>query len=341
MYFLCQCLGVFAQVGRNANFYFGGIPVSAIATGLSTGSVSAYNTDLNQVASNPAFMDSTLDQSIALSYLNYLSDINQVSVAYGQFIDSVGFVSGYLRYLDYGTFQEIDEFGQEIGEFSSSDYELGLTLAKNYSDRITYGVTVKQLFSNLYKQFAYGIAADVGGYYSTPKGLSFGVTLDNIGMRMVDYSGASFTWMRPSVNLGISKKFSKAPLQIGIQYNNLETWDLAANDIDQANNLTVDQLTGESSRRTFTFDNLARHLNVSVAFIPSKKINVFGGFNARRRLELAANQRPALVGFSIGTQIRVSRFYFQYSLSSYHLNGAVNHLGITTNLHDWYSKSTI
>ena len=341
VYFMLQCIGTFAQVGSNSNFYFSEMPVSPIATGLGVIAVGAYDTDLNQVVSNPAFIDSTLDQSIALSYQNYLSDINQVSLSYGQLVDGVGLVSGYLRYLDYGTFQETDEFGQELGEFSSSDYELGITLGKTYSDKISYGVTVKQLFSNLYKQFAYGIAADIGGYYSTEKGLSFGVTLDNVGMRMVDYSGTSFSWMKPSVNLGISKKFSKAPLQIGLQYNNIETWDLAVNDIDQANNLTVDQLTGESSRRTFTFDNLARHLNISVAFIPSKKINIFGGFNARRRLELAANQRPALIGFSLGTQIRVSRFNFQYALSSYHLNGAVNHLGITTNLHDWYSKKAL
>lgn len=336
-------LSISPILAQNANegFGFKQIPVSTTSAAMGGNQIAAYATDVNQLTANPAFFDSTLNQSVSLSYLNYLTDINQTSLSYAHLTDSFGLISCYFRYLDYGGFTETDEFGNELGEFRSAEYELGVSLTRAYSDRIYYGITLKQLYSNLYRSFAMGLAADFGAYYIDENGLQMGLTLDNIGGRLVDYNRGGASAFRPSLNFGISKKFDKAPLMLSAQYNNLETWDLAKTDANSAASTTRDALTGETERRVLTADNLARHIALSVAFVPSDKFNIVAGFDFRRRLELASAQRPGMVGFSLGTQIKIKRFQLQYALVSYNINGASNHLALSTNLNNWYKRYSV
>ena len=329
----------FGQSG-SSNFTFCNISNSPLITAQGGSAVASGISDVFQPASNPAFADSSIDNNIQFSYLNYLTNINQTSLGYAKVIDSIGIVSGYFRYIDYGAFQETNEVGEELGEFRSSEYEMGVNISRDYKGNLFCGATIKNLFSSFYQNFAYGVAADVGAYYQSNNGLRIGATIDDLGLRLIDFNNQGSSLMRPSINFGISKKFAKAPLTFGIQYNNLETWDLASNDIDQSDNIMVDQLTGETKRRTVTFDNFARHLSLSAIISPSEKFAIVGGFNFRRRLELAAAQRPALVGFSFGLQAKVKRFTIQYGVASYQLNGTINHLALATNLNEWYKKRT-
>ena len=48
-----------------------------------------------------------------------------------------------------------------------------------------------------------------------------------------------------------------------------------------------------------------------------------------------------MVGFSLGTQIKIKRFQLQYALVSYNINGASNHLALSTNLNNWYKRSSV
>ena len=146
------------------------IAVSPVSAALGGSQIATYAGDVNQLTVNPALLDSSLDESVSLGYLNYLTDINQASVAYSRMIDSVGFVSGYLRYMDYGVFTETDEIGNEIGSYKSSDYEVGLSFTKAYSSHLSYGVTLKQIYSGFYNYSGYGVALDFGGYYYSDNG---------------------------------------------------------------------------------------------------------------------------------------------------------------------------
>ncbi len=329
---------VLAQPGRSA-FSFTQVPISPLASALSGSQVATYLGDVAQTVDNPAFIDSAMHGGASLSYLNYLSTINQASLAYAHRFDSLGFGSAYLRYFDYGTFQEIDETGIELGQFKAVDYELGVSFARSYKHGITYGATFKQVFSNMYRYFAYGAAIDLGAHYTSKSGnLMLGLTADDIGLKLIDYTAGHHEWFPYSLNFGITKKFAKAPLVFAFQYSDVQQWDLAAVDQDAIDDVKTDPLTGKDERSVFTLDNFARHLSASMLFVPNEKFNLFLGYNFRRRLELATSERPALVGFSFGAQVKVKRFGIQYCITSYHLSGTSNHFGITTNLNEWYSK---
>jgi len=290
--------------------------------------VSYFGGELLQLADNPAFLDSSLSNAVSFSYLNYLAGINQASIAYGRTVDSVGFVSGYLRYFDYGKFLETDEVGNELGSFRGADYEIGVSLTRVYSKNITYGVSFKQLFSSLYQYFGYGVGLDAGVFYTNPKYLfNAGLVVKNLGFEVIDLSGTARNWLPARADISITKKFAKAPIQLGLQYNHLQRWNLA----------NVDTELEDETK--WTFDNLARHISASVGFVPNEKFQLFIGYNVQRRLELATTERPRLIGFSFGSNINLKRFSLYYSLASYHLSGASHSIGLKTNIHNWTSKS--
>lgn len=323
------------------NFGFTEIPISVSSAALGGNQLASNSQDVNQLSANPALLDSTLDKNLSITYLDYLSDIKQTTLSYAQFWKNKGLVSGYFRYLDYGTFLETDEFGNELKEFKATNYELGLNFTKSYTKRLSYGVSVKNYFSGMYGSFAYGVAFDFGGYYTDNKGFTAGANVGNLGLKLIDNQGQGTDLLPINASIGLTKKFKRAPIRFGLQYNHLEKWDLAALDLEGRSNVEIDPLTGESERRILTLDNFARHMTFSVSIEPSDKFSLMSGFNVRRRLELAATQRPGLVGFSFGLQFKIKRFAFQYAVSSYYINSVSNHLSLSTNLNQWYSKKNI
>lgn len=83
----------YSQTGTGY-FGFSNVPISATSAGLGGTNLSSYGDDVNQVTHNPALLDSSTIGAVSLSYLNYLTDINQASVAYAHLLDSIGIVSG-------------------------------------------------------------------------------------------------------------------------------------------------------------------------------------------------------------------------------------------------------
>lgn len=325
---------------QSNDFSFSSIPVSNAVSAIGGNQVAIQQRDVVELTANPAFIDSAYHRQAAINYLNYLADINQAGLAYAQLIDSAVLFNAYGRYLNFGTFTETDEVGNELGQFSIAGFEIGAGLSKSLSDRLSIGATWKHLIADQYLNTSIASAIDFGVRYELPAGLAMGATLDDLGFIYLNAGKIDLIGFSPSLNFGLSKKFSKAPLMLALQYNRLNEWDLAKYDLDEQGNVNVDPFTGEQTRRIITFNNLARHLILSAVFAPSEKFRIMGGFNVRRRLELAAPQRPALVGFSLGTQIRVRRFTLMYTIASYHLNGASNYLGIATNLNDWNAKKS-
>lgn len=316
-------------------------PASSLSNALGGSQVASAQKDVSMIADNPAIADSAMDNNLNLGYLNNVGNLNQATAFYSRMIDSVGMASAYLRYFDYGSFDETDEFGNQIGTFRVSDYELGLSLSRQLKvkKQIRYGATFKQVYSAYYGYWSYGIGADFGAHFTSKSGeLTMGLVADNLGLSIADYTNSGVKPMPFNMKFGIAKKFSKAPIRLGLQYNHIERWDLASSDADAQLLVRNDALTGDSTRRVFTLDNFMRHLSASVEIVPSDGFNLIVGYNFRRRMELALNDQGGLSGLSFGVLIKVKRIHIQYALANYTL-GATSHLfAVTTNLNEWYRK---
>ena len=62
------------------------------------------------------------------------------------------------------------------------------------------------------------------------------------------------------------------------------------------------------------------------------------GYSPRRRMELAHDNKPGLIGFSWGIGFRIKKFHISYGSAKYHLAGPSNHFTVTTNLSEYYRK---
>lgn len=328
-----------AQNIGTSSFTFTQVPISTISSALGGNQIAINKSDVLQVADNPAFADTTMTKNVTFSYLNFINTINQAAIGYAFKPQKLGIFSSYLRYYDYGSFTETDALGNSYNKFGAADYEIAFNLTRFYRKNIAYGFTFKQLFSSMHQYFAYGLGFDAGVYYhSDSKNFSAGIVINNAGLKLIDYTHTNNEFLPLEVNIAANKKFQNAPIRIGLQYNHLERWDLAAIDNDALKKTKVDPITKETSRPIYTADNLVRHLVASFVFEPSPKFNAFVGYNFRRRLELSAANRPGAVGFSFGFLMKIKKFGLRYSYSNYHINSASNHLSISTNLNEWYRK---
>ncbi|MDG1476581.1 MAG: penicillin-binding protein, partial [Vicingaceae bacterium] len=119
-----------AQIGGTNTYEFLNVPISARVAGLGGGVIAVKDNDPTLAISNPSLLNSEMNGMATFSYLNYFSDINHGFFSYVRDFNKVGTFSAGIRYLDYGTFVETDEGGNELGKFTASEYALVLGWGK-------------------------------------------------------------------------------------------------------------------------------------------------------------------------------------------------------------------
>ncbi len=80
--FLLIAFQLKAQIGGNNSFTFLNIPSNPVTSGLGGINISKANNDPNVFLQNPALLDSSQNNLLAINYLPYFSSIKYSSVAY-------------------------------------------------------------------------------------------------------------------------------------------------------------------------------------------------------------------------------------------------------------------
>ena len=134
--------------------------------------------------------------------------------------------------------------------------------------------------------------------------------------------------------LGLSQKLRHAPFRFSIVAHNLQKFDLTY-DVPSKDQGQYDPITGEpvpENQWEKLADNVMRHMIFGIEFTPLQNFYLRAGYNYQRRQELKISSRTAMVGFSWGFGIRISKFHLSYGRASYHLAGASNHFSISTDI---------
>ncbi|MBU0476210.1 MAG: type IX secretion system protein PorQ [Bacteroidetes bacterium] len=289
---------IFQILGQNT-YDFLQLDSSPRASSLA-GSYIADNLDPNVIFYNPAGITTIENIPISFSFLKYLADINSVSLASTFNVQGIGKFGSALRYINYGKFEERDESGNELGTFNPSDLALTIAYGNSFSEKLTYGASIKFIYSNIASASSFGIAGDIGMQYMLPEnGWNFGVSLLNMGSQLSYYNQTNES-LPFSVQLGASKKLTHTPLQLFFALTRL-------NDADR-----------------FKF------INVGIEFTMSKVIQLRFGYDNVKREEYKIASTSALGGFSFGLGIDVSDYDVDYSFSSMGSIGAAHRIGITS-----------
>lgn len=282
-----------------------------------------------------------MNNHLSLNFIDYFTGINAGCVTFGKTFEKAGSFVGSMQYLNYGNFTRADASGNIIGEFKASDYAMNIGWGRALSSNYSIGSNLKFIYSSLDNYFSSGLAADVAATYTNKeKQITGSVIIKNIGRQLKPYIDGNFEPLPFEIQAGITKRLAKAPIRIVLLANHLEIWDLSFEDTNNPKQ-TVDPLTGEKikEKKFEVFgDKLMRHVVAGVEFLPSKNFNIRFGYNYQRRKELQVASRVAMVGFSWGFGIRISKFHIDYGRGTYHLAGSPNHISITTNLSSFASK---
>jgi len=144
----------------------------------------AIANDVYSMYWNPAGLSEIEHSAVSFTSVDWLVDINLNYVAVAQNFEDVGVFGVSATILSMGdqeitTFQDQDGTGETYG---ASSYTVGLTFARQLTDRFAFGVTAKYLGEKIYNEQSKGFAFDFGTLLHTGfRSLRLGMSISNMG----------------------------------------------------------------------------------------------------------------------------------------------------------------
>jgi hypothetical protein len=158
--------------------------VSARAIGMGDAFLSICD-DASAVYYNPAGLTQLMDRQVLFTHVSYPAEINYEFVSLAYPTPNFGGVWGFsFTMLNAGDMNYV-QYRQVVDPtqtFTAKEYAIGVSYARNLTDRFMVGGTLK-LIDELYDtERATGWAADVGTLYDTGfKGFRIGMMISNFG----------------------------------------------------------------------------------------------------------------------------------------------------------------
>jgi len=336
-------LSAHPQLGGSYTYAFLNLTNSARVASLG-GKVNAiWDDDLNLPFHNPSLLNEGMHNQLVLNYVNYFTDINYGYVAYARNVNKIGNLAGGIHYINYGEFVSADNTGNKTGTFNASEFTLNLMWSKSFDSIFHFGINVKPVYSSLERYKSFGIAFDAGmTYTSRDKFFAAAIVLRNVGVQLKAYHDQHREPIPLDIQLGLSQKLRYAPFRFSFVFHNLQKFDITYIR-ENGHGDEIDPITGElieqNKLEQFAEQSL-RHVIFGLEFTPFDNFYVRAGYNYQRRSELKIESRVAMVGFSCGFGIKISKFHLSYGRASYHLAGASNHFSLSTNLSAFYKRKT-
>lgn len=182
--------GRFTKVGT-AGAQFLKIGIGSRAIGMGEAFVAVAN-DASALYWNPAGIARLKGSEVIFSYINWVADINENYLGYVRPMGNFGTVGAQLTLLTMGSMQltqvddpttaQREDEGEGLPRFSASDFALGLTYAKNFTDKFSFGLTTKFVRQAIWEMSANGIGFDLGSHYNTGwRSVRLGMEVANFG----------------------------------------------------------------------------------------------------------------------------------------------------------------
>lgn len=328
----CMLGNLHGQIGGRSVFDYLRLVPSARIAALGGTNLTTMDRDPNFAWYNPALLNDTMHNMLTTNYVGYLSDINYGYVSYARTLSGIGFMHTGLHYVNYGNFQETDEYGNTYGRFTAHDMVWVNGIARDFGN-FRFGSNLKLLYSNIQQFNSFGLALDFGGSWQLPeKNLNAGLVLRNMGSQIIKYQKNAPSSPLPfEIQAGISHRLKYLPLRFSVTLIQLQKFRLIQQDPNKKPEFDLAGNPIPEKKRTF--DNILRHFVFGGEFLFSKNFHLRVGYNHLRHQELkSAGKNFSMAGWSFGVGMRIKRFYLDYAYANYHAVGGTHSLGISTYL---------
>jgi hypothetical protein len=328
-------------LGGNTVYNFLNLPNTPQLNALGGINISTIGNDAGMAFNAPALLRQQMNTQLDLAFNTLPGGVNDYGLNYAFFSPKwqTVFAAG-VHFFDYGNLAQTDASGNSTGSFHPTDYVLQLTASRQYEKRWFYGGALKFIQSSYGIYRSSGIALDVmASYFDSTRLLQAGILLKNMGTQITKYQGSAAGDLPFDLELGITKRLNKAPVQFSFTMHHVHQFNLLYNDsvFNSANDLNI------ADEKGFTADKLFRHFIFAVQVFPSSMVEITVSYNYLRRKELRLeNGVNGLTGFSLGFGVLLKKWQFRYTRGYYQQNLAYNQFGLQLTMKEFMGmlKST-
>lgn len=251
---------------------------------------------------NPATLATVNENQAQFGYGKHLLDINSGFASYNQPVEGVGMMSAGVQYYSYGTMEEMDSKGTDLGTFGAHDLAFSVSMAHELEENLYYGVTAKFIFSSIAEYSSNGFATDFGMLYVLPGNnpVTIGASVTNLGAQMSTYAGTKES-LPLEVSLGATVKPQHLPLLLSFNFHKL-------------------------TDKQDSFANHFKQFTLGGELQLGKAVRFRVGYVNERRSELKIETSSGLAGFSFGAGLVLEKLRFDYANSSFGKIGSINRI---------------
>ncbi len=334
------CTVGYAQLGGKHIYEFLNLTSSAKIAALGGKNISSYDDDLSVVYHNPSSLNSEMDNHLSLNYVAYYAGIKFGNFTYARKYKEKNRIAVGIQYFNYGDFIAAEPTGIKTGSFTAADYALNVTYSHPIDSFFTVGADIRPIISVYERYQSYGLSTDWGLTYHNPQKLyTLALVVRSLGTQFKPYYGNSYERLPFEIQVGFTQQLKYAPFRFSVTLQNLEKPDMSVPDFGVSENSITTLDKPKEKRKLEKIANAAmRHVIIGAEFFPIKNFFLRAGYNFQRRQELKVTTQAAMVGFSWGFGITISKFQINFSRSTYHLAGSLNHFSVATNLASFYRK---
>ena len=303
---------------------------SAYTGSIGVENVSSHNREIDMALRNPALMTEETHNTASLSYQNYLAGSSWATAAYSRAIDDKNSWGAAIVFAPYGKMTETDIYGNEIDEFSATDFMAEGLYSRLLAENFRVGLGFKLIFSSIAEEKSFGFGFDVGAnYFNKDKDISLGFAVRNIGAQLATYTDTPDSRDRLPWNmqLGFTKGLEHAPFKFSVTYTDINRWDLSYTKYNEVDKNTLDGEDLDATQEIKWGDMLMRHFVFSVEFVPRDEFSLVVGYNCRRGREYQLADSRSGAGFSFGLNLNIKNVYVGAAYSIY--GKAANVFGAT------------
>jgi hypothetical protein len=233
--------------------------------------------------------------------------MNLFSITASTELEDIGRFGAGIKYFNYGSFDEADEFGNRPGEFGAGDLAFILGYSGVFDENFYYGVNAKIIYSSIYEYSSSAVATDLGIQYHIPsQQINIGAAVLNLGTQLSSYIDTRED-LPLDVVVGVSKRLENLPLRLSLDFHRL-------------------------NKERDEFLQRFKGFTVGGEFYLSQVFNLRLGYDNEKRADMKIGGSSGIAGFNAGLGVKISEYQFNYGYSSWGLVGAMHTLGLSTTL---------
>lgn len=322
-----------AQIGGQNTYQFLNLPKSPRLAALGGKNVTLYNFDPTNAMENPALVNFEMDKQLAVNYMSLGAGINYGTASYAVLVDRrFQVLQGGISYVNYGSFDGFDEFGNATGDFGGNE----VALSVGYAYRIGrsdfhVGGNAKLITSRLEEFTSFGGAVDLSvTYLNEQQDLRIAAVVRNLGTQFKPFNNVRESLPFEAI-VGISQELRDVPIRWHVTLENLQEWNIAFRNPNR-DEVGLDGSVEEDDPGFF--NNVLRHGILGLELFPDGGFSIQVSYNFRRGEELRIIDQRSFAGLSAGFMLKINKLRFSYAYSRFNSAVSTNFFGLQIDLFD-------